>query len=404
MAKNETSTVKKTGITVLTLICLACLVIVFWWGWVQLYAPNKVVYNTHNVGQIETVDGKNVKTVVEVKYHSNDNKNGLEMLDIKFNEFSDESKKMFYSQGLQFVADTPNGSLDWGVTLLKTPRPLVFSSNHWWGSYNRLENGSIHMYASADDYKTTLTDSQALDFNSDFKIELHNEEGTTDLYLMEFKGTNTKRSEAYEIATAGSSALATKINVYSYSDPYLFSKRIYDMVQGLANGTSQNIAFKFNDMFNFKNYDNGVYLSEEARETNKIDIRVNDYCVIKVEISADGARQATDSLFNNIKGSSNFSLTGDYEEDDYYFGRSTIICTNQNFDIVVIEDNKVALKLKQEFIDKTKPYKDKIELLIDINVAQLEEQGYEYIGFTKDSGLENFVIQEIVATEDSEVA
>ena len=70
----------------------------------------------------------------------------------------------------------------------------------------------------------------------------------------------------------------------------------------------------------------------------------------------------------------------------------------------MVSDNKVALKLKQEFLEKTKPYKDKIELSININVAQLEEQGYEYVGFTKDSGLENFVIKEIVTTEDTEVA
>ena len=157
-------------------------------------------------------------------------------------------------------------------------------------------------------------------------------------------------------------------------------------------------------MFNFKYYDNGVYVSEEDRETNKIDIRVNDYYVVKVEVIADGARQASDSLFNNIKGSASFTLTGNYEENDYYFGRSIINCTNKDFDLVLVGNNKVALKLKNEFIENAKPYKDNIELNIVIDLEKLEEQGYEFVGFSKDSGLENFIIKEITTTKNTEVA
>lgn len=391
MAKNEVSTTKKVSIITFTIIGLVCLVIVGWWTWVQLYAPNKVIYNTHNVGVLTDFKGENQKTFIEAKYYSNYNQNGLKMLDIKFNEYSDETRKTFYSQGLQFVADTSTDDLNWNFEWIEMSRPQPFKNNVWWGSYQSLKNGTVHMYASADDYQTTLSDSQALDYNSDFKIELQNEDGTSDLYLMEFKGTNTKVSEAYKVASADSQV--TKLNGYSYSDPYLLSKLIYEQIQSLDNGISKTTVFKFNDMFNFKYYDNGAYVSENERETRKIDVRVNDYYVIKIEVSADGARQASDSLFNNIKGSANFKISDDYDGSDYYFGRSTITCSNDNFDMVIVGENKVALKLKEEFLTTTKPYKDKIELLIKIDVEALENDGYEFVGFTKDSGLENFVIK-----------
>lgn len=391
MAKNtEMSAGKKIWYIILGLVGVFCVVAIGWWVWLQIFAPNKVVYYTHNVGEITKADGEGKKNVIEVRYFSNDNKNGLEMLEVKFNEFSDETKNMFYSQGLQFVADTTNDTLtDWNFTLLETPRPSVFSNTNWWGTYDGVKNGGVYMYASADDYATTLNDAQALEFNSDLLIELQNKDGTTDLYLMEFKGTNTKVEEAYEVAGSG------RLKAYSYSDPYLLCKKIYEQVQSLANGTSQSIAFKFNDMFNFKYFEDGAYLSENDRETSKVDVRVNDYYVVKVEVLADGARKSSDSMFGNIKGSANLTLNGNYEDTDYFFGRSTLNCTNDCFDKVVFDENKVALKLKQEFIKANKKHKDEIELLVIIDTDALKSEGYEFVGFYG-TGLDEFIVKDFL--------
>lgn len=382
------------GYTALTLAIIAFIVPIVWWSLVQAFAPNKVVYNTFNVGEIQLYNGTDRKNVIELRYYSNDKGNGLEMLDIKFNEYLDETKSMFYSQGIQFVADTKEDSLsDWTFSVKKVG--LSIANGTWWGTYDNLPNGSIHTYASADDYATTLNDASELGTNPDFKIELAKVDGSgTDLYLMEMKGKNTVKSEENKVATTDYGLGG--LNVYAYNDIYYLSYKLYQQVQGLANGTSQNLVFDFGEMFEFKNYEKGTYLDAQERETAKVDLRTQSNYVIKTQIFEDGARQASDSIFNNIKGSNSFTLDGDYVDEDYYIGRSQINIDNSFFEKIVIAGKSVALKLKDEFIEASKPYKANIELNITIDMDKLEDEGYTFLGFSSQSGLENYTIKKCV--------
>ncbi|MBO5022226.1 MAG: hypothetical protein J6C53_01960 [Clostridia bacterium] len=384
---------KQIGITTLVLVLLACVGVVIWWVLVQFLAPDKVIYNSHTVDEIKLVDGETVvgkKNIIEVRYFSNDKGNGLEMLEIKFNEYYDETKKMSYSQGIQFVANSVEDSIEFRLTFKETSFVgfwNLFNKATWWGSFDSLTNGSVHTYASVDDYYSTLGDAKALGGNDDFLIELGD-----DLYLMEFQGTNTKKSDDTRFAE-----LDTEIvTVYAYHDVFFMAKQIYEQVQTLGNGKMGTTAFNFGEMFDFKHYENGAYLSETDRDTLKVDVRVKDYYVIYVETYEDGARQASDSMFYNIKGSPNFTLDGNYIEDGYFVGKSTINVTQDNFERVLVNNNQIALKLKQDFIDKVKPYKDNIQLSIVIDCDALADEGYDFIGFTADSAHKNYTIKKCV--------
>ena len=400
MTNNTMNKGKQIGVIVLVLVALVCVGVIVWWSLVQAYAPNKVIYNTYNVGEIQTVDGTNKKNVIEVRYYSNDKGNGVEMLDVKFNEFLDEEKQMLYSQGIQFVANTPDDSLsDWGFSLKKTGIPVgVLAKRDWWASYDYLPNGTIHTYASADDYATTLNDAQALGGQDDFKIELKNAAGDkTDLYLMEMQGTNTKVEEALKIASTGEYG----VNVYAYNDVYCLSKKIYDKIQGLTNGTTRSIVFDFDDMFEFKHYENGAYLDDNERETAKVKTRLQAYYVVKVEVFENGAVQSGDSLFNNIKGSSSFILDGDYEDNDYYIGKSQINLTIDNMTVRIGSyggPSGIILKEKEGLVEALTPYKANIELSIIIDTRQVITNT-PFMCFAQTSRLPEFNIKEIIVKE-----
>lgn len=380
MDKTKPNKLKSIGILVLTLLVLGCVIAIFWWSWVQEYAPDKTIFNTFNVSQIENAKDGNQANVIEVRYFTNDNGDGLEMLDVKFNQFYDEDKKGIYSQGLQFVANDPDSSLsDWTFSIQEVPYLGGFGSHTFWTSFDNLPNGTIHTYASGDNFATTLNDVDAIGHDAEFKITLDE-----DIYLMEMQGTKTPKDKATVLSDYNLGFGSYK--VLAYNDVYLMAYKIYNQVQSLANGTTQNIVFSFGDMVNFKEFDGKTYLSEEERESKKVDRRVNEFYVIKVEKFESGAKQASDSLFNNIKGSANFKVSNDYISDDYFYGRTEIVLNFEKSDLkrpqTTIDTDTVVIgpgestgrgwsycifNNSANILASLKPYADKIDLVINYN-------------------------------------
>lgn len=369
MDKTKPNKLKSIGILVLTLLVLGCVIAIFWWSWVQEYAPDKTIFNTFNVSQIENAKDGNQANVIEVRYYTNDKGDGLEMLDVKFNQFYDEDKKGIYSQGLQFVANDPDSSLsDWTFSIQEVPFIFGFGNYTYWASFDNLPNGTIHTYASGDNFATTLNDVDAIGHDAEFKITLDE-----DIYLMEMQGTNTPKDKATVISeySWGLGSHSTR----AYNDVYLMAYKIYNQVQSLANGTTQNIVFSFGDMVNFKEFDGKTYLSEEERESKKVDRRVNEFYVIKVEKFESGAKQSSDSLFNNIKGSANFKVSNDYISDDYFYGRTEIVLNFEKNDIKRSGEKEInnkfysyyAFNNSAEILANLKPNADKIDLVINYN-------------------------------------
>lgn len=413
MAKNEEkSVIAKIGIGLLIVFCLAFVLVDIWWIFVQFYGDDKTVFDTMKAGQIELIDGSDKKYIFEVNYYSNDNNNGLEMFEIKINYFMDEERESFYSQGIQFVGNTKDSTLKFVYNSDKDSEveTKFWSRSRWFGSYDSLSDGTVHNYASSDDYQTTMGKFTPFGVDSSFRItlseEIETDDGVTkrdDLYLLKFQGTDTAVEDAYKHAT--SKVLWYTGDFYSYNDIYLMSRELYESAKTMKRGTSHATVVEFLNFFNFSKFDGSTYVDLNKADTSKVKAEIASYFVIKFNISADGARQASDSVFNNVKGSPTFNLTGDYSSDDYYIGKTIMNVNNNMFDKVQVQEGFVALKLKAEYIEYFSQYKDEICLAITIDKDKLNDEGLEFVGFTADSGLEKFHLKscETIETINGEI-
>lgn len=404
---------KKIFVSILAILLVVCAVIDIWFLYVKFYAPEKLIENTYELGLQETTDGE-TKSFVEVKYSSNENKNGLECLDIKFNYLLDENQNEFYSQGIQIVANEKTNKIDWGYYLDENQQYVSWSEGHWYnfnnkvtyygyfGSYDLKDSARYFNYASSNDYEDTLISQNPINNKTTFRVQLGE-----DLYKLKFKGESTQyynEQNLYATENQGANLFGnrTYYNYYFYNNIYSFAYKIFEGVrQSIANGKQSSVVFEFGDMFDYYKYDDeqGSYTDTAISDSTKVVSEMKSYYSILVYKTADGIRKASDSLFNCVGGNSTYNSTGDYSLDDYFIGRTIVECDIYDFQLVDMEDGLCALKLSQEFIQNYTQYQDKICLDVCIDKDILKEIGIEYFVFAEDSGLSNFEIYQCYQIE-----
>lgn len=409
------------GITILALSIVLCIFLDIWFLILKKTAPEKEVASTFKVGLQQTADGDQ-KPILEIKYFSNENKNGLKMVDFKFNYFLDETQEDFYSQGLQYVGDeltwfsSPTGEIDSNpYKSVKTEQFLWASwKNLYFNAYTRWTPDSrMYNYSSADDYSTTTLSTNPITYNSGFKIQIGDE-----LYIMKFKGKRKVLNEqtfvktvygGYTLKAGGVAGLDRNyLSYYAYMDYNYVCKLLLNAVTSLPKGTSQNILFEFGDLFDYYKYNPNKSVYDEVQNSNsdedtsdltilgkvfeyctdtkKISSNIKNYYVIKVTTSADGAQKSSDSLFNCIEGKTNYNNTGTADTDDYFIGKKVQLVTQDDCIPVFDTDNKnVKLKLSEEFKQANYEYRKNIVLKIVIDIDQLDSLGLTFNGLVIDS-------------------
>lgn len=407
---------KITGITLLALLFLACLVIDCWYLAIVLNGDEKVVSKTFNVGTFELADGSQ-KRFMEVEYWANKDGSGQEVYEIKFNYLMDENKEYSYSQGLQYV-NTANDEritftydLGYSKDEIKVQERL---SGFWvWARYNYsiqhshvYTSGGYYNYASAgnDEY---LRSTNPIDSNTFFKIEIGDQ-----LYLMKLKGGYGQKDDGNITGTYGTpldeSTLWTTIvnhgNIYNYYAEYnitYLAAIVLSSIRSAKYGTNCEYVFEFGNLFDYYAYNSqsGQYDEDPTSfdKTVKLSEDIKSYYSVFVKVHEDGLTKASDSMFGSFMGNQNFNMSESYDQQDYFIGRTIISADNSVFDKVLIsEDEKfVALKLNKDFINFYSEYKQKIELEVAIDLDVLEAEGYEFVGFTTDNGLTDFNIRNI---------
>lgn len=387
---------KITLTIILTLTFIVCATINIWYLVVLKEKDKHILSYTFEVGQQTLADGSSSKYFIEVEYNSNEDGSGLEEFGIKFNYMLDENQTAFFSQALQYVAG--EGS----KIQFKTSSPIEVNEektrSNWIGwstvyldyihSVGVLPEDNIERfnYMSSDDYKTPVLSTNPINKDTAFKIQI----GET-LYLMKFKGL-VARSDSYGLKRYVFWGTKQRKDFDNYDVDY-FAGLLFNSIKSLKNGTNRVIAFEFGDLFDYFEYN-----SESGKYDKKVDpdkfkaltTDVKSYYSILVNKSASGVKSAGESMFNIVAGNSGYS-DGSADMQDYFIGRSIVPVTLDNFTKVKLDENNIALKLKDSFVADFEKYSEKIKLEILIDLDKLGK--LHFVGFAKDSKLSKFQVQ-----------
>ena len=429
MSKSKAQSHVKVAIYTISFVIIAvCLALSFWYYWIAIYGPPKTIVNTFNVGQLTMADGSK-QQIISVKYNSNKNKNGLEMFDIQLNYFSDETREKFSSQGLQFVANTVNDDLTWISVFDDSTTKYYGQTGNWftgyklyyetYGSYTLdSQYATIYNYSSGEDGVFGQSTNPISD-DSFFRIQVGD-----DIYGLELKGTSIGRKELYGATEnfdwehfiaksaisflAGSLGPSFNVNEYYYSyDIYYLAKVLYENAVSYSGGMDLVKDVELPDLFNYTKWNGSSYLPV-TNEQDIVKIRekvINNYA-IHFEISNDGAQIASDSLFNIVHNNPTYRISEDVY-DDYAYGKDVFKIDVYDFDLVKVDNNSnyVFLKLSDGFVKKYKQYAKQVNFIVEIDLDELEKYNYKFMGFSLDSGLEDFNVVEryTLKTIDGEV-
>ncbi|MGN1201340.1 MAG: hypothetical protein ACI4R8_03700 [Candidatus Caccovivens sp.] len=415
-------TLKRFGIAALIVLFVIFAILDFWWLYVLMFGPDKEIVNTFHVGTITTNpdedSGEEPKTeyVIKIKYSSNENKNGLECLDIQFSGFVDETTQEIYSWGIQFVAKSQNDSLsNWiynvdkstltGELWNKWQFPLTWKYYHnIWGSYTP-SNSNIYYYKSSDSFTHDITGASRLGNGEGFLINIGE-----DIYKLNFTGNVVNGKDnfvAEKIANAYNITVFYRhIDIWDYYysyDIYDFAYMLYNQVQAVSNGKHSASLINLPDMFSYQVFNGKTYVDVSEKENSKVSETVRNFYSIYIEKTADGVKTANDSMFHCVNGTPQFNITEDDEtpgvvDDDYLVGNTIIDCTVHDFEFINVRDNIYSLKLKDDFVDFYTKYASQIQLSVNINLDWMAKHNMVFYGFVDNSNLSKFKILDCYTT------
>lgn len=431
----EKSLGQKIFYTCIALVMLIALVPVLWYGYIAIFGGEKFTSSTFHLNQLKDVEG-NVENILKIKYYSNANKNGLECFDLKFSYFTDENQEQIYYQGMQYIANSKTDKIQW-----YTPENIIGNNGllyqaelaDAYDSYEIKENKGFlgittstyfagyvspfvnskttgrYAYQSLSDSFDTLISTNPLDEESYLTLQAGEE-----LIYLKFKShgyAHEKGKYLDEYKPIGECKLDyffSRGNIKYYENfgiDYL-SYQIYNAIQTLPAGTKGQRIIELSDVFKYYKCDADKSVGTEisSKDHDLIKNYMKTYFAFEVEVSADGLQEADDSMFKSAHGSPSYKLDGATgEHGDYFTGRPIIELNHTHFDKVLIKGNNYAFKLREDILNAYLPYRKQIALKVVIDQNELSQEGITYIGFTADSGLENFVIDETEIISIAEV-
>lgn len=424
---------KSLGILLLVVVLVLCVGIIFWYAYIATFGKEKFVTNTFYVGELENSSGE-TRNIIEVQYNQNSDGQGLELFEVKLNGFTDGSQTDFYSQGVQYVANSPSDKIDWFtiedyinfLSGFESMQEIASSLNDfstvvsdmnvvsetfyetgWW--LWKETSGPIYMSptilksnVSRYNYQQFANDDATGSSNplSADSYIVANFGGEEDPVYIKFKGSNYIEKNSFSsmedfMSDENAVVHIGKSNIYNNYNIDYISYILYQQIQALPAGTNGTYVFEFGDLFNYyaseDDMTTGVQLNQE--DSLKVQQNMRSYYSIKVTISSNGAKNAKDSMFGVLHGSSTYSIDGSSSSSgDYFVGKEVVNVDIYDFDYVPIIENQCAFKLKKDFVDLYLERNNSIVLSIYIDDILLSELGIKFVGFTDDSGLKDFDI------------
>lgn len=430
MANTEMSKGKKILSVFGIIILIACLAIYFAYGYIKLFCSERFEHYAFYVGTLTPESGEK-EYAIKINYHKNTKNNGLECFDISISNFFDTNKKSIETQGIQYVANSPEDKIEWfdyeylfnqhnnagewfidkypeSITMevLNSQRKFLWkgqSRAYYFSPFVNEETTSRYEYQSTDG-TTYVGSTNPINKESYLLLET-----STDLIGVQFKydgyvewlngepsSTGVDKLGYYESKSAFHN---NKDYFYDNFSVDYFAYELYNMVQGLEAGTKGTFVIPLENMFNYYEVDANKQISDEMMltDTDLVKKDISNYYTMYIEVSADGVSSADNSMFGLVYKTPDFKLDGATGENGNYFtGRQIIDLDHRHFDKVLLSGSDYAFKLKEDVLNAYITHKNKISLRITIDQNVLSQEGINFVGFTSDSGLENFKLEETI--------
>ncbi len=330
---NKTTKISLSIILAIVMILSVCSIGI--WAIITKLMPTKIAVNDYHASTLKNVEDENQKFIVNVNYYSNKDNTGIELFEIKLNNYMDSEQidadsASTYGLGLQFLGNRHKvafpfysylhhryGLFGWGGAVYYSGYSPYYSYgstdyyNKLWVKRNgNIVIGDIYQYNVQNDvsFPATITDYTKYFF----RISIGD-----DLFGMRFKG----------LVDSG------KDNKFSH-DIYELSKVLFDLAQ-----TDENLdgylTIQIADLFDFYKYDGKTFtdpVDTSSTDGKKIVEKVIASFTVRITAHTNGAIKASDSMFGMIKNSADFKLTDAIDADDYFNGRQNMIFNEYYFD------------------------------------------------------------------------
>ena len=421
---------------IVSIVIILCLSIDAYWFFILKVKPDVLVSKTYNVGAqtITKVDGnKETKDFMELNLYDN-------CFEIKFNYVRDEKQNAFYSKGIQFYGSDginfkdkfyKNKEKHEGDAVL-TKETFASVKEYYDVDMTVLNKNPYYFftddyqYASGDDYETTLENNlnspiskdtmfgvqigdeffgMSLKYDSIFYTEkidmfgIHTvvRDEINDRYYIGESSQYDLRTEAFGFLDLGKRYYSAIDKNYRECDIYYFAEVLYESIKNIPNGTSQDIIFTFDDLFNYYKYDSQQkrYISCSEEDTAKVKHHTKSYYSIHVTKNEGDIKKASQSLFNRVKGSAQYDTSGTVGKSIYFIGRTIVELTEADFNQVLMEDGFI-LVIKKECFDYY--YQNKNDIMLNIIIDDTVSQLGNFKGIDKDS-IKDFSIYRISGGE-----
>lgn len=242
---------------------------------VYFYFSRYVITGTHNSSFVGSIDSEGKTPFVEVLYKTGDNGVGIPSFEVKFNNLTDVANKGVFSYGMQVF------NFDIGYSYIGCS----------WPNYYYQEKISDESYFYNESGAISYNATSSLRDNSGFLVELNGK-----LFLLKWSNENV------HWRFSGLFNIAHDFVVYNYST---FIARLFNACLSIDYGSYTNLCLVYDHFFEVLSY------SEETKrfdsvvtDNDLVDDIIKNYIYVKVQKSAEGLKDKSESMFNCLYGDS----------------------------------------------------------------------------------------------------
>lgn len=355
MEKTFTQKILSVLLGIVLFLSMSCIALyVYFSGPGQKYIPS-AVSSTFVTTMTDPMTGEEVKPI-EVNYYQNKRGNGIEVVELRFNVYSDAYGQSIYSRGFQMTYNTLIGDIK---------HPATFTQ------YNTYDSDSFvtgHDYKWGDKMFVEIEDKM-------YAIALDGTYTTTHVKTDGWKIARTVGFMGLNLLVEGTQFRETIVETHQYTFEELLMK-LKNIVRSNSQGTGDSTIslIDLGDFLHLYEVVDGQISAEPIGSGSLI----NSYFTMDCHYDFRGMTTAKQSLFGSVRGDSQFNITGIIEDQDYWKDSTVITLDNNHFTTRVFED-KVYASINLDTVFSLAHYSD---LEIRINLDATEIDGIDYYGLS----------------------